>query len=364
MKICIVSIVAPRHMSMYSMYTSFFRDNNIEFDLIYLDRFKGTDKVESKNTYRLEINGSDRKTKYIGYLRFPGFAKRIIKENNYDILIIWNELTASLLSSYLKKDYKGKYIVNIRDLFDERNKLLYSMLNKGLEKSLRNSLMNTVSSEKYTDYLPADVDYVMFHSLNPDYSDKPVVRICTDRHPINIMYIGNIRFVDKLKALIRALDGDERFMLTVAGSGSEQIQEYCNSIGYNNCEFIGTFDSKKTTEIISKADILYNLYGTEYACLRTALSQKLYLSISNALPILVYNNTYMYELADKCNLAFGIDDNPIIEHKDIDRLYEWYISLDREEIMKKCDLMITQFNETNEHFRSTLKKIFCEGENK
>ena len=35
MKICIISTVAPRQMSMYSIYTDYFKNKNIEYDLIY-----------------------------------------------------------------------------------------------------------------------------------------------------------------------------------------------------------------------------------------------------------------------------------------------------------------------------------------
>lgn len=358
MKICIISTVAPRHMSMYSIYTTYFRNNIIDYDLIYMDRFGGSDAVEATNTFRFEIKNDDKISKYRGYLSFPAFVKKIVRLNQYDFLIVWNELTGVLLGRYLCKNYKNKYILNIRDLFDERNVVSYRLLNGELRKAIDCSYLNTVSSEKYIDYLPKSSAYTVIHSLNPDYQDVPTKKRASDKAKINVMYIGNIRFLNKLKSFIRAIKDDDRFMITVAGSGSEQVEDFCREIGYKNGTFIGTFDSHRTTEIISDADILYNLYGTEYECLRTALSQKLYLSITNVLPILVYNNTYMYEVANECGIAFGVDDKTVIEHSVIDDLYQWYCKISWETVEQKCKRMSESFKLCNLHFEDLLDNLF------
>lgn len=360
MKICIISTVAPRQMSMYSIYTDYFKNKNIEYDLIYLDRFSSTDVVEAKQVFRFNLKNANRRFfRYVSYLVFPFFCERIVKKEKYDFLIIWNELTAALLSHLLKK-YKGNCIVNVRDLFDENSKLSYSILYKKLSKSIHNSLLTTVSSMRYVDFLPNNKEYVFFHSwnkkLNIHISNNNELKL-----PIKIMYIGNIRFITILEKFIHLIANDKRIEFILAGSGSDQLKEFCNKNKIFNVCFVGAFENAKTNEIVNQADVIYNLYGTDNNCLKTAISQKLYLAVALHKPILVFEQTYMYDLANKCGLAFGIKSD-VFDKKTIDDFCEWFLQLNIASIEEKCANFVKEIELTNESFLGLLDETFGNGD--
>lgn len=357
MKICIISTVAPRQMSMYSIYTRYFMKHGIKYDLIYLDRFSGSDSVKSENTFRFDMKDRGRLSRYFSYYSFSKYAKRTVRSNKYDYLIIWNEMTAGWMSRFLVKEYKKRYCINIRDLFDE-NYILTKLIQPKLNLAIKYSDFNTVSSKGYIKFLPP-AEYIEIHSLNEDFCvRKKGIQNKKDGEHLTIMYVGNIRFLEKLKAFLDLFKNDDRFSVVIAGSGSSSIEEYCKSIGAKNVSFIGTFLKEETSEVISKADILYNLYGTENNCLRTALSQKLYLAISMRIPILVYNKTSMYDYANECGLAFGIEDKCELDRDIPRKLYDWYNSLDLEEIEIKCIKMENEIKKCNLLFTKKLDMVF------
>lgn len=355
MKVCILSTVAPRQMSMYSIYTNYFCEKGITFDLIYFDLFNGEDSSVANETYRFSIDRSSSKIKRrVSYLSFLKFAKKIIIKNKYDSIIVWNEFTAVLFSNFLKKYYSKRYIVNIRDLFDERKRMQFTLLNNKLNHSIKFSLLTTIASPKYRDYLPKDFDYVVIHSLNEnfEYGEHHITKTV----PIRIMFIGKIRFLHKIKKFADLIGNDSRFKLIIAGYGSETMKEYSEK--YNNIELIGSFKNEKTIELLNYSDILYNLYGTEYSGLRTALSQKLYLAISMRMPILVFKGTYTCDVAKQCGIGFDFDDDRDYEKYDVDELYNWYMSLDEKSIENKCLEFEKVIKQANEEFYKRIDNIF------
>ena len=48
---------------------------------------------------------------------FKPYATKILKENNYDFVIVWGSYTGHLFKNFLIKNYKERFILNIRDYF-------------------------------------------------------------------------------------------------------------------------------------------------------------------------------------------------------------------------------------------------------
>ncbi|MEH7883034.1 capsular biosynthesis protein, partial [Bacillus sp. JJ1609] len=66
-KICILSAVNIRHMSLISLYTEKLKRDGIEFDIIYMDKYLEEEEFPAKNKYVFhnKINQSDNKIKKV-----------------------------------------------------------------------------------------------------------------------------------------------------------------------------------------------------------------------------------------------------------------------------------------------------------
>lgn len=360
MRACILSVVEPRHMVMMSMYTSYFDEKNIPYDLIYMDRYHELEKTTAQEVYRCEIEGTNSISKLAGYIKFQSFARKVLDKNNYDFVAVWNEYTSVLFEKYLMKNYRGKYSVNVRDLFDPDDKirkpaLLYPRLND----SIKGSLFTTVSSGKYLDYLCEFENYIFVHSINSQIMPNAIKRGGEQSDdPIKILYLGKIGYLEEVEKFLKEMCNDTRFTLSFVGVGSEKVKEMAASMGCNNVEFVGKFDSSETNSYLEKADIIYNLYGDQKPCERTALSNKLYYAVCLNAPILVYKNTYMYEVANNCGIAFAADECP--KGKLGDELFRWYNNLDKEIVREKCDRFKEDARKSHLLVNKELDTIFFE----
>ena len=365
MKVCILSVVELKHMVMSSLYTRYFEKNNIEYDIVYMDRYHKEEKNKANKVYRYESPNSGRLSKVFGYLFFLRYAKRVLKDNEYDFLIVWNEYTAAIFASFLSKNYPGRYCLNIRDLYNEDSLLQNPRLfNPMLKKSLSQALFATVSSGEYIKYLPQYNNYIFVHSINGNI--LPERRVYDESYidkPIKILYIGKISYYDEAKQLMNSLKNDKRFIMKFVGIGSEVLKEYAESTECNNTEFIGRFESDQTTDFLKEADIIYNIYGDTRTCEKTALSNKMYYAACLNVPILVCKNTYMYDIASKCGIAFAVDE---IKDSLGNELYNWYVNLDRQTIQQKCKTFINEAINSQLNLYSYLNKEFdkLQGENK
>lgn len=356
MKACILSVVEPKHMVMTSLYTRYFETNGIPYDLIYLDRYWNAEKGKASNVYNLKIKNSNIK-KLLGYVRFYFFAKKILKSNSYDFIVVWNEYTASLFSKLLSKKYENKYCINVRDLFNEKSTLrspkrMYPMLNRAISKSR----FTTVSSNRYIASLVPFDRYVFVHSINENICPRPKQHVSANKNPVVVMYIGKIGYAEEVKKMIDVLKNDDRFFIKIVGIGSEIIAEYAKNVGCTNIETVGMFESKQTEHFLEEADIIYNAYGDEGICERTALSNKLYYAVCLNVPILVNENTYMYELTKECGIGFPVDKDGV--YFSANQLYEWFNNLDRKAINKKCERFIDDAKNSHNLLKKELDKIF------
>ncbi|MDP3014534.1 MAG: hypothetical protein Q8M92_09845, partial [Candidatus Subteraquimicrobiales bacterium] len=152
-KICILSTVNLKHMTLVSLYTDFFDKNNIRYDIIYIDKYFSDEENTAENVYKLNLSINKDWTffyKLIKYWKFKKYAKEIIESKNYEFIIVWNSFTAFMFSDLLLKQYNGNYCINIRDYAKEKFYPVYRVLKKVIE----NSSFTTISSDGFKKFLP------------------------------------------------------------------------------------------------------------------------------------------------------------------------------------------------------------------
>lgn len=325
-KICVVIPSNIYAAPYYYIYENILTDLNSNFDVIIWDRDIIDEPVKgNKIALKLKDTASDgRKTKIIKYFKFAHFVKKQLKKNEYDKLIFLgtNGGTVALLSNFISKNYKNKYWLDIRDYTFE----WFKPYRMAIYNAIKSSDKCTISSPAYRDFLP-EHNYIQTHNI-----DLRSIESCKSRHresnkkPIRIGFIGNIRYYEENLKILDVLKNDDRFIMQYYGAHSEKLEKYCYDNNITNVDFHGRFSPNETPNFYKKIDIINNIYGNGKIELCTALSNKLYYAAGLHIPILVSSNTYMEKISSEYGFGFTFD----YEDKNIaDKLYNWYLILDK-----------------------------------
>ena len=318
----------------YYRYEKILTSHGISFDLLIWNRegIKECSKGKLIEFKKRDITDNKDPKKFISFLQFSHFVKKCIQKNGYSKLIFLGTHACApvLLHTFLQKNYKEMYWLDIRDRVYEDYRFYYKME----VDSIANSYTTVISSKGYEQFLPPH-DYYYMHNIDPEM-DKVVTEY--KREPedgvIRISFIGNVRYYDENVRILNVFANKKRFVLQYFGAGSERLKEYCERNKISNVRFHGRFSPEETVGFYNCTDIVNNAYGNSRLGLRTALSNKLYYSLKLHLPILVSSNTYMETFCRKYGLGFTFNDDPCFP----DHLYEEYMTfINRKDIIGMYD---------------------------
>lgn len=358
-KICIVSFCNIYVLPYARTYLDSITQNGSECTLLFWDR----DGVHGDNddypnckklVYSKKIAAdASRLTKIFCYRQAIGFIRKALRTQSFDGAIFLQTHAAVVCQDILRKEYFKRYIIDIRDYTCE-NIGVY----RGLEeKAIKAAYQTVISSPAYAEFLPKQ-NYVVAHN----YSEFPseLVHAVRERpvkkadEPINITFIGTVRFFDINREVLNLFANDNRFQINYYGTGSEVLRGYCEENRITNVDFCGSFQPNQTTELYEKTDLINNLYGNHRNTLDYALSNKLYHSAQFCIPILVCPETYMERVSSQYNMGFVFDVN---DNSSPDRLIKWYKEFDRSLMRKGCDEFIDVVKKENVAFYEMIQQF-------
>lgn len=332
MKVGIIAANNIRYSPYIFYYTKLFDANGIDYEIIFPNRSGLSDTYSGVVHETAWVNGIPTS---IAYYHYSSVIKRKIKEYNYDFLIILTTNNAVYLARWLKKYYRYRYIVDIRD-YTHENLLPYYYLET---VAVRNSVVNVISSSRFVRFLPKARYLICHNNINTE-AKIPVNKKCNNEKLI-IGYIGKGAYIDQCKRMCDLIKHDNRYEFHVYGMPEvpQSLKQYERTA---NVKFMGVFSPDEKPEIIESVDILFNVYGNGSPLLDYALSNKLYDSLVYKKPILTSSGTYMSEMAGP--LSFDVDFD---ESYMLDKLYNWYCNLNHREIEEYSERIIKTINEEN-----------------
>lgn len=352
-EICIVGAANLKHMSLISLYTKYFDENNISYDLIYLDRYGIDEENNAENVYKLKVKRdikSKKIYKLIDFIKFRNFASKHIKSNKYKFVITWQLTTAYILFGVLGRGHK--YIVNVRDYIMENNPVIKFMLKRLVNKSF----MTTVSSAGFYEFLP-DYKYIKVNSINEKIISKIVQSdYKTNNKKYKIGFIGNCRFFDACYKLIDAFKNDERFEVWFSGTNSEVLSKYAKNNGVENVFTTPAFAPEDTIRIMSEFDVVNSAFGNDSTDCRLLIPIRLYTAVALLKPMLVNFETQLSKEVDEFGLGFSIRTYNNLSND----LYNYLTNLDRNKFKENCDFYLEKSRRENTEFYNKLKELCAE----
>jgi len=353
MKVAVISVADVRHMTPSSIYTSFFDNNGIDYDVICTKRYVEDTPVENPRLIRYDwiISPSkNRIKKLIPFLRFRRFVVSTINKERYDFLVIWNENTATLLFDILLRRFNGRYCVNVRDPIGD-----LGVLSKITLKVLNRSKFNTMPS------LPCfpKLENERFKFYSMINKDLKVIENCPKKESLKrpgetlvITFMGHLVQLKPWEKIIDVFANDKRFELHFFGPGCDTtIAPYLDKNGVKNVVCAGPFLPEKTSDYLRETDIINNYYGY---VVPYALGIKA--SYGPQLRIVQICDSFV-GWADICKYyGFGFPVESLVNLPDV--LYTWYHSLDMEGLEKGCEEYCNYVDEINQKFYIECMSLF------
>lgn len=352
-KIAILSAVNIKHMSLISLYTSILDAHGIPYDIIYMDKYGEEEAVGARNVYRFENvidHGWSRTKKILRHFRFYGYAKKVLERNQYDFIIVWNDVAIVMFGLYLARRWKGKYCLNVRDFNGEDKWYVFRIF----QRAVGASAFTTISSEGFKSFLPKH-DYVSLYS----YNDTLLSEMTPRREkreagkPIRIGFVGAVRFFKTNKPLVDVFKNDSRFELHYHGTGAEEMAAYAKQVGAENVVCSGTFPIADTKLYLEQTDIVNNMFGNRRPGQKTLTSIRLFHAAYLHMPILVSADTYMQKITDRFGIGFPVE---TIDEKLPDRVFQWYQSLEQTQLAKGGEQLLAEAERANAAFQKEVEK--------
>lgn len=351
-----ICIVTPRSINDSPCLEKYRKIIDEPYDIIYWAKDSSNNECGAENSFKysgkVPVEGG-KLSKIKHYFLLMNFAKKIIKQNKYEILIVYPTQMAWLLRSLLRGKYKGKYLLDIRDYAGENNLIIGRLT----AEAVKNSGLCTITSPAYSNYLPKGCDYVVSHNLqeiNAELIKSYRTREFDKNKPIVLSFIGTIRFLAQQKKIISIFGNDSRFIVKYIGRGSEALKEFCEAGNYKNIELVGQFDRSELGNFYMGTDMAINAYGNEDPALVYALSNKLYSAALMGMPVLASPNTYTAEIVEKYNFGYAIDlDDPNCA----DELFNYFQGLDRDKLIAGCDAFMSKVYGEEQQYKDAVRKF-------
>ena len=353
-KICIVTTRNIFNAPCLEKYQRLLKE---PYDILYWDRCGTEESCGAETYYRYEgllKPDASAVQKLVAYLGFLRYAKRILRKASYEALIVFPTQAAWLILPLLKRRYRRRYLLDIRDYAGEHGKT--GCLTRS---AVRHAGLVTVTSPAYTAFLP-DGNYPVSHNLQ--HIDPSLVAAYrartrkTDR-PIVLSFIGSVRFIEQQQILIDRFKNDPRFHLKFIGIGSELLKEYCEKHDVQNVTLIGRFERSALPSFYLDTDMAINLYGNRTPLLDYALSNKLYSAALMGMPILVSPDTYMETIVKQYGFGLAVD---LADHACADRVYDYYRALSPETLYEGCDAFMASVAEDEARYAAALTSFLEE----
>lgn len=348
MKISIIAFNDMIKCPYIKPYVEICKANDLDYEIIFFNRSGDVFDQSNQKIKPISWNPNHHK---LG--NFYHFAKDVIKyltRNPSDFIIVLTTIPAVMLSNFLVKNYKGKYLVDIRD-YTHEDKLPFYMLEK---KVVRNSAMNVISSPGFVNFLPK-AKYYLCHNVNEAYR-KASNRVFVPQKegPITIGYVGTIAYANNCIKLMQLVEKDTRFQFHLYGgtNGNDMVPQYYAEHSCDRIKMFGPYKPDEKESILKRVDILFNAYGNGRKILEYALSNKLYDSFYMQIPLLTSSETSMSEEAG-C-YSYDLDLNSA---DTLDGLYEWYHQINGEEFSRYAKGYLENVFAEQDDFYTELKRI-------
>lgn len=289
-------------------YIELLKQNSVSFDLLCQKSQMAVD-VAGENVIgfgnKFDSNAPEWK-KLLMMLEQAKIVKRVIRKNGYSKIIVFTAQKGIFLSRFLKKNFHGQYVLDIRD---HTSMLRIPLCNRLLKSVIENSAYTVISSAGFKRWLPESDKYIVCHNTSFDMIEYGLNNHALDMIGVKILIIGQIAYLESQIALIDGLRNSNDFTLSFVGQGpaSMPLQDYVEVNKLRNVTFAGRYQKKEERRIVQDYDFI-SIFLLHSLNADTCMANRFYLSAVMRKPMIVAKNSWQAEVAAEYGIGVIVED--------------------------------------------------------
>lgn len=298
-----IALVCPSnmlYMPYVDNYIKVLNEANVDYDIINWDRFNIEDK---NNTLKYRDKKIGHQRNFLDYYEYYRFIIRCLNMERYDKIIVFGIQLTFFLQNILRKKYKKKYIIDIRDY----NKII-NYFNIG--KIVNNSSFVALSSQGYKEWLPDSNKYMVNHNTQiENFEEFKKPNIIFNKKKVRIAYIGAIRDYQVNIDFINSLRNTNLIDVFFHGEGdvNKDIQDYLDSKSVENVYLTGRYNAEDEKKLYEDNDLINVLRYNDGINNKTALPNRLYNAALFGKPMIALSGTYLAEIINNYKLGLVLN---------------------------------------------------------
>ena len=334
-----VALVVPNNVwfcPYVSIYIEVLKAHHVDYDIISWNR---DGKKEDSIQFNYKPKSRNPLMLLWAYQKFALFAKKIIKKNGYDKLIVFTPQSGIFLGSFLKKEFRGKYIFDYRDLSIEQN--IY--FKRPFLKVLRYSYANVISSPGFKKFLPVGFNYILSHNFNVENVRKALEEqgeVKLNRNPIDVLTIGGIRDYETNVQVLEHLLNVDGFTVRFVGKGpsAANLQKRSEELNASNVYFEGYYPKEKENVYVSESSFL-NIFYPRKPSHDSAISNRFYNSLIYHKPMITTKYTTQGDYAETYKVGVALENCNNLPYI----LKSYLETMDTQQFCLNCNQLLTVF---------------------
>lgn len=362
MKIGIITIADRNSMPYLKYYEDIIRKEKINYECVFWDRFtnRKTEKINSEYTLHIKcLPGANKISKIIPMLKYKYVVEKIIKEEQYTHLIILTTLPGVLINKVLLKQFKNKYILDIRDYTYEK----YTFYKKLVDKLVENSFFTAISSKGFLRFLKDSKKIIPCHNISNAEASNESCEDLKNKKQITIGFIGGVRYFKENRKLIDSLANNPNYKLAYIGRPNVDcdLEGYCKSKNITNAVFKGEFKNEDKPKLYKEIDLINAVYGNNSLEVTTALPNRLYEGLLLKKPVLATSGTFLGEFIKNNKIGLCLD----LRKDKIDLKISDYISnLNLNEFIIQCNKILNKIDLEQKYFCKKISEFINDSKRK
>ena len=303
MKIAVIGFNTMIRMPYMRYYKRLLEAHGVVADYYCWDRTENGETLKQDNVINIKIRcGEGKIAKIFAMLKWRKKILQNLKREKYDKIIVLTTLPGVLLKKYLLKNYKGKYLLDVRD-FTYDNIRAYQ---NAVKELCDNSVKTFISSPGFRQFLLSD-NLMQIHNIDVERADYDAPDL--DKNILTLGYIGQIAFEQTCIALLNKMNGSKYFLYFAGIYKNDNLREYCLRHNIENVKFDQRFDSADKQKIYQKIDLV-----NCYPLARYALPNRLYDAVYCKRPILALDGTALANIVKKYDIGIVVDESDDVKN--------------------------------------------------
>lgn len=332
-------------------YTTILEKEKIAYDLIIWDR----ENINEPGciAFRSQAYQKSKISKARDFYRFRRFIIKQFKKTKYRKVIVYTGQLGILLSDFLIKNYKNRYVLDIRDYSNP----MHHFKNR-FHKLIASADFVALSSNGFMEWLPKAEKYILSHNINVEliheklgeaYAHKELF----NKSHIQVDTIGQIKDFESDHRFVKQLKNDDRYRMNFIGFGPtlDVLKEFVKTENISNVDFHGSYKKKEEEKLLSETDFINILITlSEFNKGTSLLSNRLYLSALFGIPCIVNSYTAQSKIIEKYGFGVVIDN-----YEDLPaRLIEYQKKFDLKAFNQNCQAFLKDVSQDYEVFNKKL----------